>query len=69
VESRGELDPPDKALLGQHALYDPAAISTPDPTTRPDDNREWEIRIQLDTEISKVFIPFNRIDVEGWNGA
>ena len=31
VQSRGEFDQPDKGLLGQHALYDPAAITTPEP--------------------------------------
>ena len=68
VESRGEFDQPDKGLLGQHALYDPAAISTPEPAPQLDDNREWEIRIKVDDEISKVFYPFNPMDVVGWKG-
>jgi homogentisate 1,2-dioxygenase len=68
VESHGEFDQPDKGLLGQHALYDPAAISTPEPAPQLDDNREWEIRIKVDDEISKVFYPFNPMDVVGWKG-
>src|ERR1022692_1626657 len=68
VESHSEFDQPDKGLLGQHALYDPAAISTPDPAPRLDDDREWEIRIKVDDEISKVFYPFNPMDVVGWKG-
>jgi len=68
VQSRGEFDQPDKGLLGQHALYDPAAVTTPDPAPRLDDDREWEIRIKVDDEISKVFYPFNPMDVVGWKG-
>jgi homogentisate 1,2-dioxygenase len=76
VQSRGEFDQPDKGLLGQHALYDPATIITPEPAPILDDNRddnrdddrEWEIRIKVDDEISKVFYPFNPMDVVGWKG-
>jgi homogentisate 1,2-dioxygenase len=68
VESHGEFDQPDKGLLGQHALYDPAAITTPDPAPHLDDHREWEIRIKVDEGISKVFYPFNPMDVVGWKG-
>ena len=68
VQSRGEFDQPDKGLLGQHALYDPAAITTPDPAPHLDDHREWEIRIKVDDGISKVFYPFNPMDVVGWKG-
>ena len=68
VQSRGEFDQPDKGLLGQHALYDPATIVTPDPAPILDDDREWEVRIKVDDEISKVFYPFNPMDVVGWKG-
>ncbi len=33
-----------------------------------DDNREWEVRIKADEQISKVVYPFNPIDVVGWKG-
>ena len=68
IQSRTEFDQPDKGLIGQHALYDPAAIVTPDPAPLPDDGREWEIRIKADDEYSSVFYPFNPIDVVGWKG-
>ena len=38
------------------------------PTPHLDDNREWEVRIKVDDEISKVFYPFNPLDVVGWKG-
>ena len=54
--------------MGQHALYDPAAIVTPEPAPMLDDNAEWEVRILAEGEISKVVYPFNPIDVVGWKG-
>ncbi len=68
IQSRTEFNPPEKGLIGQHALYDPGAVITPEPAPSLDDNREWEVRIKVDGEISKVFYPFNPIDVVGWKG-
>ena len=68
IESRTEFEQPDKGLLGQHALYDPAVITTPDPNPILDDTREWEIRIKVDNEFSSVVYPFNPVDVVGWKG-
>lgn len=68
VESHGEFDPPDKGILGQHALYDPASIVTPEPAPYLDDNREWEVRIKAGDELSGVVYPWNPIDIVGWKG-
>ena len=68
IQSRTEFGPPEKGLLGQHALYDPAVITTPDPDPHSGDDREWEIRIKVADEISKVVYPFNPLDVVGWKG-
>ena len=68
VQSKSEFDQPDKGLIGQHALYDPASIVTPEPAPQLDDNREWEVRIKVEDEFSKVFYPWNPIDVVGWKG-
>jgi homogentisate 1,2-dioxygenase len=68
VQSKAEFEPPDKGLLGQHALYDPAAIVTPEPDPILDDSREWEVRIKVEDEFSSVFYPFNPLDVIGWKG-
>lgn len=68
IESKGEFEPPEKGLLGQHALYDPAMLTTPEPAPRLDDTGEWEVRILADGEHSSVFYPFNPIDVVGWKG-
>jgi homogentisate 1,2-dioxygenase len=68
IESKGEFEPPDKGLIGQHALYDPAVIITPEPEPKLEDNREWEVRILYDGEFSSVWYPHNPIDVVGWKG-
>ncbi len=69
IQSKGEFEQPEKGLLGQHALYDPAAIITPEPEPIIDPQaREWDILIRVDDEISKVVYPFNPIDVVGWKG-
>ncbi len=68
VESRTEFNPPEKGLIGQHALYDPGVIFTPEPDAHVNDNKEWEIRIKADGEYSKVFYPHNPLDIVGWKG-
>jgi homogentisate 1,2-dioxygenase len=68
IQSDGEFDPPDKGLVGQHALYDPALIVTPEPQPILEDGREWEVRIKAAGEYTSVFYPFNPIDAVGWKG-
>ncbi len=68
VESHTEFEQPDKGLIGQHALYDPSVIVTPEPAPKLDDTQEWEVRIKVTDEYSSVFYPFNPIDVVGWKG-
>jgi len=68
MQSRTEFGPPEKGLLGQHALYDPAVVVTPEPDPHFAEGREWEVRIKAENEISKVFYPFDPLDVVGWKG-
>jgi homogentisate 1,2-dioxygenase len=68
TQSHTEFEQPDKGLIGHHALYDPGVIVIPEPKPNLGDDREWEVRIKVEDEISKVFYPFNPIDVVGWKG-
>jgi len=68
IESKTEFDQPEKGLIGQHALYDPAVITTPEPKPNLDDRNEWEVRIKVENDFSSVFYPFNPLDVVGWKG-
>jgi homogentisate 1,2-dioxygenase len=72
--SQGEFEQPEKGLLGQHALYDPGMIETPEPgggtlpPTPAESGPEWEVRILAAGEISQVWYPFDPLDIVGWKG-
>ncbi len=68
IQSATEFEQPDKGLIGQHALYDPAVIITPEPQPSSDEGKEWDVRIKVEDEFSTVTYPFNPIDVVGWKG-
>jgi homogentisate 1,2-dioxygenase len=76
VESMSEMNLPDKGMLGQHALFDPAVIVTPEPyspvgmikDSEQPAQREYEVQIKRAGAITKVFYPFNPLDVVGWKG-
>ncbi len=66
---------PDKGLLGEHAIFDPAMLDIP----RIDDaftsqqsgklaTREWQVRIKRRNVISIVTYPYNPLDALGWHG-
>lgn len=72
VEAFSEVSFPDRGMLGQHALFDPAVIRVPSPDERSglvaNAQGEYEVCIQREGEITKVFYPFSPFDVVGWKG-
>lgn len=70
--TRAPLGLPDRGLLGQHALFDPAVLRVPSPgegtTAKPNADGEHELRILREGEITRVFYPFSPIDTIGWKG-
>jgi homogentisate 1,2-dioxygenase len=72
VETTGELGVPDRGMLGQHALFDPAVLRVPTPgegtSLGPDARGEWELRIQREGAITKVFYPHAPLDTVAWKG-
>lgn len=68
IESFSRIRQPERGLLGQHALYDPAMIKTPEPSPIQEEGVEWEVRIQRLQEWTSVYYPFNPMDVVGWKG-
>jgi homogentisate 1,2-dioxygenase len=67
IESFSRIVQPDRGLLGQHALYDPGVIKTPEPQPIKEDT-EWEVRVKRLNELTSIFYPFNPMDVVGWKG-
>jgi homogentisate 1,2-dioxygenase len=72
VEAFSEVSFPDRGMLGQHALFDPAVIQVPSPdemsSLTADARGEYEVRVMRLGEVTKVFYPFNPHDVVGWKG-
>ena len=65
-----EIRFPEKGMLGQHALFDPAMIKVPTPEVQatPNETKEYELRIRRCGKITHVYYPFCPIDVVGWKG-
>lgn len=67
---------PDRGLLGEHALFDPAVLDVP----QLDDaflaqqeaggaaRSEWAVRIQARHRVSTLTYPHNPLDAVGWKG-
>lgn len=72
IESFSEIRFPDKGMLGEHALFDPAVIRVPTPETTPkaqeSASKEYEVKIQREGQITSVFYPFHPITTVGWKG-
>jgi homogentisate 1,2-dioxygenase len=63
---------PDKGLVGENAIFDPAMFDLPkideafkQQSAQP---REWKVRIKRRNALSTVIYPFNPLDAEGWHG-
>lgn len=69
IESFSRIRQPERGLMGQHALYDPAIVKTPSPNPmESEEGEEWEVRVKRLNEITSIFYPFNPMDVVGWKG-
>ena len=70
IESFSEVRLPNKGMLGQHALFDPAVIQVPTPEAQPGPlgAGDFELKIKREGEISSVFYPFSPLNTVGWKG-
>ena len=63
---------PDKGLLGDHAIFDPAMLDVPQMdaafVAQQSDDRAWQVRVKRNNAISVVTYPFNPLDATGWHG-
>ncbi|MBM3329252.1 MAG: homogentisate 1,2-dioxygenase [Calditrichaeota bacterium] len=63
----GPLQQPDRGLIGQHALYDPAILEYPEPS--PDKNlRAWKIRVKRLGAVTTFTYDHSPMDVVGYKG-
>lgn len=68
VESFSEIRLPDKGMLGQHALFDPAVLKTPEPTAKKSVPGRYQVKVQRCGEITTVTYPFCPLNAVGWKG-
>lgn len=68
VESFSEVRFPDKGMLGQHALFDPAVLEVPEPQPSLLQSDEYTLKIKRCDEITNVVYPFNPLNTVGWKG-
>lgn len=62
---------PERGLLGQHAIFDPAVLETPkldDAFRAQQGEQEWRVAVKRRGEISTITYPFNPLDAVGWKG-
>ncbi len=63
---------PDKGLVGEHAIFDPAMLDTPhlDAAFKAQQNNAepWRVKIKRRDALSTVTFPFNPLDAVGWKG-
>lgn len=68
IESFSEVTIPDRHQLGPNAIFDPAMLDTPELEPYDATPGEWAVHIKREQQITKVFYPFNPLDVVGWKG-
>ncbi|RDH44794.1 homogentisate 1,2-dioxygenase [Zooshikella ganghwensis] len=62
---------PDKGLVGNHAIFDPAVLETPaiDDLFRQQQTEDpWQVHIKRRDQVSVVSFPYNPLDALGWHG-
>jgi len=62
---------PDKGVVGNHAVFDPAVLDTPKVDAAflaQQDENDWRIVIKKRNRLSTVTYPFNPLDAVGWHG-
>lgn len=70
IESRDEVELPDRGLLGKHALFDPDVINVPEPVeaTPWPDTTEYQVKVKRAGALSTITYPFHPLNTVGWKG-
>lgn len=72
VEAMSEWQVPDRGMLGQHALFDPAVMRVPSPgegsSATPNAQGEYFVDVQRCGERTRIYYPFCPLNTVGWKG-
>ncbi len=69
--TRGSLGLPDRGLLGEHAIFDPAVLAVPEIDERfraQQGEGEWRVEVKARGAVSTIRYPWNPLDAMGWKG-
>jgi len=63
---------PEKGLVGNHAIFDPALLDTPRIDAaflaQQSDDQPWQVEVKRRNAVSLITYPFNPLDAIGWHG-
>ncbi len=63
---------PEKGLVGNHAIFDPAVLDTPQVDAaflaQQSDDQPWQVEVKRRNALSLITYPFNPLDAIGWHG-
>jgi len=68
IESFSEVHIPEKGMLGQHALFDPAVVRTPEPIPSSFKSSEYKLLVKRCDEYTTIEYDFNPLNTVGWKG-
>ncbi|TGG95758.1 homogentisate 1,2-dioxygenase [Natronospirillum operosum] len=69
--TNGGYQLPEKGLVGNHAIFDPACLDVPEINDRFRDQYSedtWQIQVKRHNQVSVITYPFNPLDAVGWHG-
>lgn len=67
IATTAAVGPPDKGLLGRHALWDETAVRIPDVDPH-DEPGDFAVQVRQRGALTTVRYPFHPLDVVGWKG-
>ncbi|MBS2011598.1 MAG: homogentisate 1,2-dioxygenase [Deltaproteobacteria bacterium] len=69
IESAGEVELPDRGLLGRHALFDPDILEVPTPAPVAKSSGDHVVVVQRNRGLSRITYPFDPLGTTvGWKG-
>ncbi len=67
---------PDRGIVGQHAVYDPAILEyaridddfLAQQSEQPNNEQTWEVLLKARNQMNTITYPYNPLDAQGWKG-
>ncbi|MCH8491811.1 homogentisate 1,2-dioxygenase [Aliidiomarina sp.] len=69
--TNGSYQLPEKGLVGNHAIFDPACLDVPDIDAAfkaQYSEESWQVEVKRHGQVSVVTFPYNPLDAVGWHG-